>query len=87
MLAPVMSSSLTTVAAFLPLMLVGGIIGVVVGLVLAFGASVFMAIPFAPQAYVVILAFGFSALIGVIFGYFPARKAARLDPIDALRHE
>ncbi|MBY0351183.1 ABC transporter permease [Tabrizicola sp.] len=69
------------------LSLVGGIIGVVVGLVLAFGASVFMAIPFAPQAYVVILAFGFSALIGVIFGYFPARKAARLDPIDALRHE
>ncbi|KAF0117028.1 MAG: putative ABC transport system permease protein [Rhodobacteraceae bacterium] len=69
------------------LSLVGGIIGVIVGLALAFGASVFMAIPFAPQVYVVILAFGFSALIGVIFGYFPARKAARLDPIDALRHE
>jgi putative ABC transport system permease protein len=69
------------------LSLVGGIIGVIVGLGLAFGASIFMAIPFAPQVYVVILAFGFSALIGVIFGYFPARKAARLDPIDALRHE
>ncbi|MES2916851.1 MAG: ABC transporter permease [Pseudomonadota bacterium] len=69
------------------LSLVGGIIGVIVGLALAFGASIFMAIPFAPQVYVVILAFGFSALIGVIFGYFPARKAARLDPIDALRHE
>jgi putative ABC transport system permease protein len=69
------------------LSLVGGIIGVIVGLALAFGASLFMAIPFAPQAYVVILAFAFSALIGVIFGYFPARKAARLDPIDALRHE
>jgi len=69
------------------LSLVGGIIGVIVGLGLAFAASIFMAIPFAPQVYVVILAFGFSALIGVIFGYFPARKAARLDPIDALRHE
>lgn len=69
------------------LSLVGGIIGVIVGLGLAFGASIFMAIPFAPQLYVVLLAFGFSALIGMIFGFFPARKAARLDPIDALRHE
>ena len=69
------------------LSLVGGIIGVIVGLGLAFGASLFMAIPFAPQLLVVLLAFGFSALIGVIFGYFPARKAAALDPIDALRHE
>jgi putative ABC transport system permease protein len=69
------------------LSLVGGIIGVAVGLLLAFVASFFMAIPFAPQTYVVVLAFGFSALIGVIFGYFPARKAASLDPIVALRHE
>jgi putative ABC transport system permease protein len=69
------------------LSLVGGIIGVILGLGLAFGASLFMAIPFAPQLLVVVLAFGFSALIGVIFGYFPARKAAALDPIDALRHE
>jgi putative ABC transport system permease protein len=69
------------------LSLVGGIIGVIFGLALAFGASLFMAIPFAPQLLVVLLAFGFSALIGVIFGYFPARKAAALDPIDALRHE
>ncbi len=69
------------------LSLVGGIIGVIIGLALAFVASLFMAIPFAPQLSVVLLAFGFSALIGVMFGYFPARKAAALDPIDALRHE
>ncbi|WP_333817487.1 ABC transporter permease [Tabrizicola sp.] len=69
------------------LSLVGGIVGIVVGLALAFIASIFMAIPFAPQLVVVVLAFGFSALIGVIFGFFPARKAARLDPIEALRHE
>ncbi len=69
------------------LSILGGVIGIGLGLALAFAASQFMAIPFAPQASVVALAFGFSALIGVIFGFFPARRAARLDPIDALRHQ
>jgi len=69
------------------LSLIGGLIGILTGLGLAFVAARFMAIPFAPSAWVILLAFGFSALVGVVFGYFPARRAARLDPIEALRHQ
>jgi putative ABC transport system permease protein len=69
------------------LALMGGIIGIVVGLSLAAAASYVMAIPFTVSANVVLMAFAFSAGIGVVFGFFPARRAARLDPITALRHE
>ena len=69
------------------LSLMGGVIGILVGLALAWGAGVFMAIPFTPSASVIALAFCFSAVVGVVFGYFPARRAAQMDPIEALRHQ
>lgn len=69
------------------LSLLGGALGIAVGLILAAVASNVMAIPFAPDPLVVLLAFVFSAGVGVVFGYFPARRAARLDPIDALRYQ
>ena len=69
------------------LSLLGGLIGIVIGLSLAGAASLALAIPFVPSPAVIALAVGFSAIIGMVFGFFPALRGARLDPIDALRHE
>jgi putative ABC transport system permease protein len=69
------------------LSLLGGLIGIALGLALAGAASLTLSIPFAPSLAVILLAVGFSALIGMVFGFFPALRGARLDPIDALRHE
>ncbi|MGH6906502.1 MAG: ABC transporter permease [Aestuariivirga sp.] len=69
------------------LALFGGIIGIIVGLGLAGAAAYAMGIPYAADLRIVALAFVFSGVIGIVFGYFPARRAARLDPIEALRHE
>jgi putative ABC transport system permease protein len=65
----------------------GGIAGMLLGLVGSAIATHFLGIPFIPNLAMVIIAFLFSGAVGVMFGYFPARKAARLNPIDALRHE
>ncbi len=66
-------------------------LGGITGIVLALAGSVVLAdmmqIPFVFNTNIILVAFIFSAAVGVIFGYFPARKAARMDPIDALRHE
>ena len=65
----------------------GGIIGIVLALTGSVVLADLMQVPFVFNAGIVTVAFLFSVVVGVIFGYFPARKAARLDPIDALRHE
>jgi putative ABC transport system permease protein len=66
-------------------------LGGLIGLALAFVASAGLAIPlkmtFVWEPQINLIGFGVSAMIGVIFGYFPARRAAALDPIEALRHE
>lgn len=66
-------------------------LGGVLGVILAFGASAVlttvMDLPYVFDLTINIVSFGFAALTGIIFGYFPARNAARLDPIEAVRHE
>jgi putative ABC transport system permease protein len=65
----------------------GGIIGILLGLGFSFAGTAALHFPFIPSPVTIVIAFLFSAAIGIGFGFFPARKAARLDPIEALRHE
>ena len=65
----------------------GGIIGIALGLLITLGVTTAFDLPFMLNKGIIALAFVFSTLIGIVFGYFPAKKAANLNPIDALRHE
>src|SRR5690606_10496120 len=65
----------------------GGIIGIVLGLTAGILANNAFNVPYVFNPGIILIAFLFSAAVGVIFGYFPARRAAQLDPIEALRHE
>jgi len=65
----------------------GGFMGIILGWLLAFLVSQFAGIPTSVSITSILLAFGVSAAIGIIFGYYPARRAAGLNPIEALRYE
>ena len=65
----------------------GGVIGIILGLGIGYGIVTMMDLAFILNNQIIMISFFFSTLIGVVFGYFPARKAARLNPIDALRYE
>ncbi|MGZ4956655.1 MAG: ABC transporter permease, partial [Methylobacter sp.] len=65
----------------------GGLIGIVLALVSSSLLAGVLQVPLVFNLPIIALAFAFSATVGIVFGYVPARKAARLDPIEALRHE
>ena len=65
----------------------GGIIGIILGLTASYLGCLLMKLSFSPSPTIAFIAFVFSGMVGVVFGFFPAHKAARLDPIEALRHE
>ena len=65
----------------------GGLLGVVLGITSAKLVTIFLSWPTLVSAYSVILSFAVCAITGVFFGYYPAQKASRLDPIEALRYE
>ena len=67
--------------------LIGGVIGVLVGLLLGYVGATLLGFPAAPSVQAIAIAVSFSMMIGVFFGYYPANKAAKLDPIEALRYE
>jgi len=65
----------------------GGIIGIILGIAAAAAGASALKVPLIFNIGIIVIAFVFSAAVGVVFGFFPARKAALLDPIEALRHE
>ncbi|MET0217761.1 MAG: FtsX-like permease family protein, partial [Burkholderiales bacterium] len=65
----------------------GGVVGLVLAQLVILAATPLLEVPFTFDLQINIISFLISALIGIVFGYFPARRAASLNPIDALRHE
>ena len=66
---------------------IGGIFGIILGETLGYIGGLLLKQTASPSLSTIVLAVGFSMAIGVFFGYYPANKAAKLDPIDALRYE
>ena len=69
------------------LSLIGGIIGIIFGIIVAMIIGKIIDIPARPTVSIILISLGFSSAVGLFFGFNPARKASKLNPIDALRSE
>ena len=69
------------------LSLTGGLIGVITGIILSLVISLVTEVHTNITLYSIFIAFGFSVLVGITFGYLPAKKAANLNPIESIRYE
>lgn len=85
--APNSSIRLQFIVESIIICLIGGMIGIVLGVVLGVAAADFLGTPASPSIESILLSLSFSMAIGVFFGYYPANKAAKMDPIEALRYE
>jgi putative ABC transport system permease protein len=65
----------------------GGVVGIVLAMISSVALATLLKLPFILNPVIIGIAFVFSTAVGLVFGYFPARKAAQLDPIEALRYE
>jgi len=82
-------SDISTQFLFESMMLtfIGGVCGIILGYIISLAVSKLANISTQISLTSILLAFGVSAVIGLVFGYYPARRAARLNPIEALRYE
>lgn len=85
--APNSSIRLQFIVESIVICVIGGIIGIITGVVLGIGLANFLGTSAVPSVNSIILSLTFSMAIGVFFGYYPANKAAKMDPIEALRYE
>ncbi len=85
--APNSSIRLQFIVEAIVVCLIGGIIGIILGSIMGVAFANYLGTPAVPSVDSIILSLSFSMAIGVFFGYYPANKAAKMDPIEALRYE